>query len=86
VEVGVGHVAVAAQAALAVGGFAAAVLFGEVATEFLLAVGVVRLVASAAGKLRGFQAGLVGEAAAVLVVALLPLALKVLRNGLVLLA
>jgi hypothetical protein len=80
VEVGVGDLSVAADAALLVRLFAAAVLLGQVAAELVL--GVVG-VASGPGELRRLKAALVRKAATVLVVMLLPFVLQMLRDGLV---
>jgi hypothetical protein len=84
VEVGVGDAAVAAEAAFLVGGFAAAVLLGEVAAELVLDVGV-GVIPAVAGKFRRFKAALVREPPAVLVVALGAFVFGLLREPLVLL-
>jgi len=84
VQVGVGDVAVAPEAAFLVGCFAAAVLLGEVAAEFVLDVGI-RVVAAVTRELRCFEAALVGEPPAVLVIVLGALVLQFLGESLVLL-
>src|SRR5690349_5001518 len=69
-QVGIGDLAIPAQAALLVTlCVVAAVLLRQVAGHLALGVGVVRLVAAVTGELRSFQAALVGEAPAVLRVA-----------------
>src|SRR5688500_16902310 len=86
VEVGVGDVAVAAEAALFVGAVAATVLLGQVAPHLLLYVGVRRFVAAVAGELRRLETALIGEAAAVLVVTLGTFPFELLGELLVLLS
>jgi hypothetical protein len=65
VKVGVANLPISPQAAFVVGLFAATVLLGQVAAHLTLSIGVRRFVAAVTGKLRRFEAALIGEPAPV---------------------